>query len=469
MSLEARVNKLVKIKKQRATPLDNIHTAFLAPENFTDMSFWCDAESAEDNRCCFNHYIGLPVKGGRERPIYDYQTEIIETLTKTRSVAILKSTGMGITELMLRWTEWMVLTKGQTAKWIGAEVCILVGPSHEKAREMIDRMKLHLHIYEDSTSKEDRGTKQAFTLNGIKIRCWPSMNIAAARSLPNPKIILVDEACFFSMSDDSVVRDTAERYEAKSSPHVVMWSTPFKPQGFFYDLWEETKNDYTKISLPYTKGLNRIYSEEEIERQKKKGKSFEQEYNLSWGYGSGDIYDMDSLDKSIKKYTLPENFFDYDSILSLDPAYGKKSRFGIVGMYKKDVIAYVSHCQELSMASTSDALKTIRAIISSGHYSNLYIDSAYPDLKAEFYEEISTNSINFRENGQKMLTNASKWVGSNKFRIHPKYKELVRQMRAASKNTRGQLDKKAESLDLVDALNMCFWYMERGSGYAIKV
>ena len=68
-----------------------------------------------------------------------------------------------------------------------------------------------------------------------------------------------------------------------------------------------------------------------------------------------------------------------------------------------------------------------------------------------------------------MLTNASKWVDAEKVKIHPKYEELLRQMRGATKNQRGQLDKKKESYDLVDALNMCLWYIQRGGGYSVKI
>jgi hypothetical protein len=64
--------------------------------------------------CCFNHIIGLPQKGGNDKPLYDYEGIIFDSLV-TRHVNgntnsygnkhlwIKKATGLGISEFMLRW------------------------------------------------------------------------------------------------------------------------------------------------------------------------------------------------------------------------------------------------------------------------------------------------------------------------------------------------------------------------------
>ena len=52
----------------------------------------------------FNHIIGLPRKPGsnREYPLFDYEKLVIDTLEKSKRVLILKSTGLGISDLMIR-------------------------------------------------------------------------------------------------------------------------------------------------------------------------------------------------------------------------------------------------------------------------------------------------------------------------------------------------------------------------------
>ena len=54
---------------------------------FEDLPFWIsdiETHKAEDIRtkgyCCFNHIIGLPKKDGIEKPIFDYETDLVKNL-----------------------------------------------------------------------------------------------------------------------------------------------------------------------------------------------------------------------------------------------------------------------------------------------------------------------------------------------------------------------------------------------------
>jgi hypothetical protein len=60
--------------------------------------------------CCFNHIIGLPQKDGVDKPLYDYQGMILDSLVTTDSTSpinkhlwIKKATGLGVSELLLRF------------------------------------------------------------------------------------------------------------------------------------------------------------------------------------------------------------------------------------------------------------------------------------------------------------------------------------------------------------------------------
>lgn len=113
------------------------------------------------------------------------------------------------------------------------------------------------------------------------------MNIDAARSLTNPKLVLIDEAAFFGMVADEEVRAIAERYQAKSGAKVVIYSTPGLPEGMFYNLMKEEPSQYKRRYLSYREGLVphptnlglTMYDLKIIE-EAKKSPSFEQEYNL---------------------------------------------------------------------------------------------------------------------------------------------------------------------------------------------
>ncbi len=389
--------------------------------------------------------------------MFDYEMDMEKSLEDHKLIAIVKATGLGITEFMLRWTEWRILVD---PKLRDSQVVILVGQSIRKAAELIARMKEHLGI-------QLEGSAYRFDLNGCQVEAYPSMNIHAVRSLTNPKIILIDEGAFFGMLNDEIARTVAERYIAKSDPHIIIFSTPYLPNGMFYNLMQEEPSNYHKIYLPYTKGVGKIYSNEDIAKAKKT-KSFEMEYNLRWGFGAGDIYDLDILGECSKQRYGLEFTEESDSVLALDPAYGS-SKFGIVGMAYDGKIIKVTLAEELNKTSDSQALQEIDAIIRQYRYANLFIDSAYPGLYKEFQEKVSCTSVNFRIEGQDLIHNGSNKVANKEIIIHPKFEELLKQLRSAKRNDRGQLDKKSASLDLVDAFNMSLWYFKKGGGSIVEV
>jgi hypothetical protein len=56
-----------------------------------------------NGECCFNHIIGLPERYGEEKPFYDYERIIFDSLVENKHIWIKKATGLGITEFMLRY------------------------------------------------------------------------------------------------------------------------------------------------------------------------------------------------------------------------------------------------------------------------------------------------------------------------------------------------------------------------------
>jgi hypothetical protein len=93
--------------------------------------------------CCFNHIIGLPQKDGSDKPLYDYEGIIFDTLVTHDGYAnkhlwIKKATGLGISEFMLRLMAWLCLKDNALS---GSQMCIVTGPRIDLAIALIDRMK----------------------------------------------------------------------------------------------------------------------------------------------------------------------------------------------------------------------------------------------------------------------------------------------------------------------------------------
>jgi hypothetical protein len=103
------------------------------------------ADCQTDGDCCFNHIIGLPQKDGNDKPLYDYEKLIFDTLVRpdgsganNKHVWIKKATGLGISEFMLRFMAWLCLKDNALS---GSQMCIVTGPRIELAVDLIDRMK----------------------------------------------------------------------------------------------------------------------------------------------------------------------------------------------------------------------------------------------------------------------------------------------------------------------------------------
>ena len=81
------------------------------------LSFY-DWSANPSNNNTFNHAIGLPKKDGVAYPLFDYEQMLYDTLESNKHVWIKKSTGLGITEFILRYMLWLCLrddsTKGLT-------------------------------------------------------------------------------------------------------------------------------------------------------------------------------------------------------------------------------------------------------------------------------------------------------------------------------------------------------------------
>jgi hypothetical protein len=73
-----------------------------------------------------NHVIGLPQKNGKSYPLFDYEKLVFDTLQNHKHVWIKKATGLGVTELMLRYMAWLCFSRNILRK---SQMCIVSGLS----------------------------------------------------------------------------------------------------------------------------------------------------------------------------------------------------------------------------------------------------------------------------------------------------------------------------------------------------
>jgi hypothetical protein len=117
-------------------------------ERLKDKPFWIwniEEHKLEDIKtdgdCCFNHIIELPQKDKVDKPLYDYEQIIFDSLVTqngNKHLWIKKATGLGVSEFMLRFMAWLCLKDNALS---GSQTCIVTGPRIDLAIALIDRMK----------------------------------------------------------------------------------------------------------------------------------------------------------------------------------------------------------------------------------------------------------------------------------------------------------------------------------------
>jgi len=398
---------------------------------------------------CFNHIIGLPKKNSKQYPLFDYELKVIDALEQHKRVWIKKSTGLGITELMIRYMAFLCLHNDD---YQGSTMCIITAPNSQTSIGIVRRVKKlfePLNIYFDSK-------ETVLELNGVRIESFPSHNLSAMRSLPNVSFILADEADFWPNNQQQEVRDVIERYIGKSGKNNIFLafvSTPNAPGGLFENIENEPEDSclYHRIKLDYKVGLGKIYTEEDIV-EAQKSPSFDREYKLKYLGRVGNVFSTTDLDNAIelgKKYT-GQNISKYAlHCCGVDWGFGSSKTVAIVvELDNEKQIVRVIRAKEWINAVPSDIARELHAW--SIEIKNLYFFAdgsnrgAINELKICFDEDLDweraedispQNSkvipVNFNKDHKNMLYHTFTLLSKGHIAISPKYEKLILSLRSA--------------------------------------
>jgi hypothetical protein len=427
-------------------------------------------------------------RGGRERPLYDYQKIIYDALfdpdssnplkdpNKHRHIWIKKAAGLGITELMLRLMAWLCL-KDDTYK--GTHMCIVTGPSIEPAISLINRMK---RLFKGKIYFDTKET--VIELNGVRIVAFPSHNLDTMRGLDKVSFILFDEAEFFARSEQTDARHIAERYIIKSGPFIAFVSTPNAPGGLFDTIEREPESIcmYKRIKLDYTYGLGKIYSFEEIERGRSSS-SFEREYNLKYLGRAGNVFSTKAIEDAITQYDTEDRFINYYAPVSMgiDCGFGS-SPFGIVVARLVDGKVQIVFADEYERPDYNEMLEKVLDLRNRYQVKKIFVDGANPEfirsLKREICERpdptiyierarkyrrpletyMDVIPVHFVSEHKHMITRCKMILEKSLLELHPKLEKLIISLRTAVEED-GILDKELTSYnDIFDAFRLALKY-----------
>lgn len=425
--------------------------------------------------CCFNHIIGLPKKDGVPKQIHDYEVDLFNTLQDHKYVWIKKARGLGITEFMLRYILYLIFT-GPVNKFNNAQIGVITGPRIDTAVDLIKRLKQLLRGVGVTT--EDKETVIRLD-NNVTIQAFPSNHMNAFRGFTNMKFIFLDEADFFRIDQQQEALDVSHGYIPKSDPQIVLCSTPNNPGGMFDRIESDAQSRYHKVFLPYTIGVGKIYEKDEIE-EAKHFPSFEREYDLRYGYGTGNVFLHDKLQAAIQRdYDDPDISTIHGSSVSIgiDPGFGS-SNFGIVVAALIDDVVTVLESEEHVRPDFAYIIDHMFDLIIKYQPVKIYVDAAAPAIIKALkiainedpeYEKVITQAkhdkvtrisdrmriipVGFGPEGKRMLATLQSFVNSGCLRIRPTYDKLITQMRTA-KEINGLLDKSVIQSDSFDALRL---------------
>lgn len=424
--------------------------------------------------------MGLPEKNGLPLPLFDYEEDLLSVLSGHKYVWIKKARGLGITEFFLRYVLWLAHTQYRNIKE-GWQISIVTGPNLEIAIDHLKRLKTMLRglgiFIEDKES--------VIQLERCRIRAFPSGHMGALRGQTNMKFILLDEADFFKPDQQQEAKDVSEGYIPKSDPQIVMISTPNSPGGMFDKIENDHTSQYFKIMLPYSVGLSKIYDPKEIEIAKQ-FPSFEREYNLKYGYGTGNVLPHHLLEQCLHEFEIQDISIRACPVsVGVDPGWGS-SKFAVIVTAFQDDIIKVLEAEEYEHPDFNMMVERVFELRRRYGAAKVYVDgSQHAYIQAlkvainedydyervieqarhdgvEISDRMQIVPVNFNQDGRKMLGNLQTLVGKHGLWIRPQlHNNLIAQMRMA-KEKNGNLDKSVNTMDLFDSLRLALFMYDLG-------
>jgi hypothetical protein len=458
-----------------------------------------------NGRCCFNHFIGMPEKHGKVFPFFEYEKVLWDDFEKSlngespqRLFAVLKATGIGMTEYIIRVMAWMAVSSG---KYHGARFAIIAGIRMIIAEGVIDRFVNLFHRFPFLGIK---AAKARTMVNHVLIEAFPAVNLDAMRSFHNLAFVFVDEADFFRKSLQKTIRTVIERYIAKTNPFVYLVSTPDKPYGLFYELFREQTEDqciYKRYEFDYTWGEGTIFTRKEITDQKGSN-SFQQEYNLQFGGSVGNLFSEKAIMKNVLNDSEAESiqfapYYTYSAIdyenndgpnyiarsLGIDPGFGRNPKAG-VGSYTGLCLTQfrngrieVLYAEELIQPDFNELVDIVSVMISKTNTTKVFVDGSNPSLvralkmaigeKAKygdmdkkelerkiFHGQMIICPVAFNTKSKEMMYSLKELVDSGLMVIHERQRNVIDCMKSCYV-VNEKIDKERTSHDdLLDALRL---------------
>ncbi len=459
--------------------------------------------------CCFNHIVGLPIKPDTNKryPMFEYEKIMFDEFNKTLRgesnqyyFLVVKSTGLGITEFVIRIMAWLATRNND---YRNQRFGIVTGLTMETANEIIERVYDLFDAFPDLPIEKKIGK---IVINGVTIQAFPSENVKKMRSYKDFRFLFADEADFFEKNRQKETRTVLERYHTKSKPFVWLVSTPNNDSGICYQLMTtpEESRGYKLFEFNYEWGMEKhgawIFTPEDIEEQKKKA-DFDREYDLKFSGKKGNLLNEYSIAKNIinTEYAKQIGYIPYYDLaglinqtrlghtqyplttMAIDPAFGtsKDSSFtGVLVAQRRAGRIELIYADELVQPDYQDFIEKIGLLIVKRNIRKIYVDGWWSfvikDIKRQIGEyphydtydkkelKDSINSafgmrvcpVHFNVEGDEMTQRVVSFVDKGIFRFMKEQTKLYTALASAwAENNRYDKDQSSND-DLFDCVRL---------------
>jgi hypothetical protein len=380
-----------------------------------------------DSKCCLLDILGRPQKNGVPSALFDYQAHVAHKIlwpttpnfsissftdpdmiskindnTPTdqnvnRSIAIAKSSGLGISYLCLLLGVYKCVVDD---KLRGTQFCLVVGPSQNLAVILLNRAK---ELLQQKLNLQFTTRETIMYLNGVRWEVFPSFNLDSMRSLVAPSYIYVSESSF--VSNGREVLDICQRYVSKGNPIILWESTPNKVGDVMDILFNhpdtlESQSFGTKILLPWQVGQGTMYSDTLLQQQRMTV-GWKREYCVEWSGITGSVFTPESIERaSTTDYDL-NGIPQAPKALGVDSSTGGDSAFSFVLIQTANNKIQVLLTESYRKAEIDFTAMVNRIIEIMKQYQNVrkvYIDAAISTIwlqakkalleRIDFYEHV---------------------------------------------------------------------------------
>ncbi|MGD1837560.1 MAG: hypothetical protein ACPKPY_05830 [Nitrososphaeraceae archaeon] len=191
-------------------------------------------------RCCWNHYMGLPSKLGHQLQIFDYELHLVHKLITKKRISLLKARGLGATEIaVVRFPTWVAFSSDE---WKGRTGSIITGIRMGSAIELMNRIR---RLFSDTFPIVWTTNQNMTMLKDVRFLAFPADNPDSLRLYDDFCFIMIDEAAFFSIKNQMLIKHAVKGYTLKSQPIILWISTPNQPGDLmeqFQRRWNEKHN-----------------------------------------------------------------------------------------------------------------------------------------------------------------------------------------------------------------------------------